>query len=97
MDKFLLNFRMILSIIFLTISWISLFGIVVARNYWKKIFLLAIAYNCIIFFLIYKFYTKGVLEDLFPIISIIFFNFIFTFITGFGIVSNLIKNKQDLK
>lgn len=89
--------RFIFSLAFLIIAFGSLFGMIFVRNYWRKFFLLAMAYNCLIIFILYQFFVRGVLGDLFDIIPIIFLNFIFTFGTGFGIVSNLIKNKRDLK
>jgi hypothetical protein len=89
--------RLILSIVFLTLAWTALVKMILSQNYWKKIFLLAVAYNCIIVFVLYQLFVRDILGDLFFIIPIIFINFIFTFVTGFGIVNNLIQNKNNLK
>jgi len=49
---YLVDIRLILSIIFLIIAWSALFGLVIIRNYWKKIFLLAV-FITVLFYLFY--------------------------------------------
>lgn len=91
----ILDFRIIVSFIMLLIIAISMIIFFLRKRPILKMINLAFVYILIMAFFVYIITIKQAEEILFPICIIIFISFVLTFLTGVGIVDNLLNNRND--
>lgn len=55
---------------------------------------LIVSCNCMILFVLYQLILKGLMGELFPFFLIALLSMIFTFVTGIGILYNLLETEK---
>lgn len=89
------NFRIFISLFLIFMIGLTTLSFFLRKKPILKMINLAFIYILIIIFLLYLIVIKKCGDVLFPVCIVIFLNFLLTFITGIGILDNML-NKDEV-
>lgn len=82
---------------FIVIASMAVFMALIVSDYTKKMILFEVAYSNVILFLVVLSVVDEHSRFVIPIVVTIFIIFIFTFLTGSGIIANIVRNQRHKK